>query len=422
MAKKEYEWEVGQPPPTLYVHSVRKHEVLRAYLSRYLKILNSQPHIDYFRLTLVDGFAGGGLYQHEQSSDLVLGSPFIFLTAIQQALDEINFERKKLLTLDAHYFFVEFNPRALEYLHQELVNRGFGSSITDGRIRLLKGEFTTHAPQIIDFIRQKGRKGRSIFLLDQYGYKDVPFPLLQQLFKELPHAEVVLTFAIDALGDFLSNNSQSRQILERLGIRRSIDLNRIAQAKGDSDRRAIVQRIFSSIIREESGAEFYTPFFIFSRESNRDYWLVHLSRHVRARDEMALLHWELKNYFKHNGGAGLDMFGYKPDNDPLVTGQSFFPDFNFDEEDRQRSVSQLCEQLMEIILRHPSGISFKDLLESTCNSTPASSALYRDALGRLLEEGDIYVTHPHGIRRQKGSSIENVDIIRPRPKQLMLLP
>ena len=420
MPKREYEWEPGQTPPTLYVHSVRKHEVLEAYLFRYLKILNSRPHIDKARLTLVDGFAGGGLYLHEKTRELAFGSPFIFLKATQKAQEEINFERKKPFTLDAHYIFVEVNPQNLQFLRHALTDHGYGPLIEKERIQLLQGEFTTHAPTIFRFIQNKGRTGRAIFLLDQYGYKDVPFSLLQQIFRQLPNAEVVLTFAIDALGDFLSNNEPSRQILERLGIRRIVDLERIAKTRGTSDRRAIIQRLFSSILREESGAAFYTPFFISSRESNRDYWFIHLSMHVRARDEMTMLHWELKNHFKHNGGAGLDMFGYQPEHDPAVTGQALFPDFNFDEDDRQRSVDGLREHLMERILEHPSGIPFKTLLESTCNSTPASSAIYRDALGQLLEEGDLSVSHPEGTRRQKGSSIENEDIVRPRPKQLVM--
>jgi three-Cys-motif partner protein len=417
MAKREYEWEPGQPPPTLYVHSVRKHEVLDAYISRYVKILNSRPHIDTSRLTLVDGFAGGGLYLHEQTRELTFGSPFIFLQATQQALAEINFERRKPFTLDAHYFFVERNPQVLQYLRQALTDQDYGPLIAQERIRLLLGEFSAHAPEIIRSIKKKGRSGRSIFLLDQYGYKDVPFPLLQQIFQQLPHAEVVLTFAIDALSNFLSNTETSRQIIERLGIKRPIDLELIARSKKTADRRAIIQRIFSSILREESGAEFYTPFFISSREDNRDYWLVHLSMHVRARDEMARLHWELKNHFKHSGDAGLNMFGYEPDLDPLVTGQALFADFNFEEQDHQRSVGLLREQLMEIIHRHPSGISFKALLEITCNTTPASSDLYKDALGQLMEESEIILSP----QRQKGSSIQNEDVIRKRAKQLVLL-
>ncbi|WP_163862814.1 three-Cys-motif partner protein TcmP [Myxococcus eversor] len=420
MSTKEYEWEPGQTPPTLHVHSVRKHEVLEAYLSRYLKILNSRPHIDTARITLVDGFAGGGLYQHEKTGEITLGSPFIFLQATQKAQIEINLERRKPFKLDAHYIFVDSNPQNLEFLRDALNAREYGALLKEDRINLIRGQFTEHAPKIINFIQNKGRGGRAIFLLDQYGYKDVPFTLLQRILRELPSAEIVLTFAIDALGDFLGDNESSRKIIERLGIKRPLDLNQIAQTRGTSDRRAIIQRLFSSILKEESGAAYYTPFFISSRESNRDYWLIHLSMHLRARDEMASLHWQLKNHFKHNGGAGLDMFGYQPDFDPLITGQAHFPDFNFDNDDREQSIKQLREQLMRIVWQNQAGISFHDLLANTCNSTPASSEIYRAALGSLIEAEELSVSHPDGIRRQKGSSIEKVDLIRPRPKQLMM--
>ncbi len=35
----------------------------------------------------------------------------------------------------------------------------------------------------------------------------------------------------------------------------------------------------------------YAPFIIRSKEAHRDYWLIHLSQHSRARDMMVGLHW-----------------------------------------------------------------------------------------------------------------------------------
>lgn len=60
MTRRHYDWRNG--PAEIEQHSIAKHEVLRAYLARYFETLASQPQIDNFRLTLVDGFAGGGLY------------------------------------------------------------------------------------------------------------------------------------------------------------------------------------------------------------------------------------------------------------------------------------------------------------------------------------------------------------------------
>ena len=413
MAKKEYLWEVGQPPPELHVHSLAKHEVLRTYLNRYLKVLVSNPQIDRFRLTLIDGFSGGGLYLHAITKKELAGSPLIFLEATQDAAREINIERTKPFTLDAHYFFIEENPQTLEYLQKLLVERGYEALLTEGRIKPLQGEFANRANDVIEFIQQKGRKGRAIFLLDQYGFLDVPFPLLRQIFSALPNAEVILTFAVDAFGNFLTDSPQTRSRLAKMGLDGRLNLTRIAAAKGASDRRFSIQAELSPIFYKESGARFYTPFFITSRESNRDYWLVHLSMHARARDEMVKLHWQLQNHFRHNGGAGLNMLGYDPSKDQALTGQ---PDFNFDASARELSIRSLREELPELIIQRRDGVSFQQLLEGTCNTTPASSDIYREVLDELLVNKDITVTGKDGGQRRKGGRVKGTDVIQ-APRQ-----
>jgi three-Cys-motif partner protein len=61
LAKKHYEWSEGRAE--IDEHSLTKHEVLVGYLKRYLeqRTLNARG-ADRFRITLVDGFCGGGLY------------------------------------------------------------------------------------------------------------------------------------------------------------------------------------------------------------------------------------------------------------------------------------------------------------------------------------------------------------------------
>lgn len=57
MTRRHYNWRNG--PADIEQHSIAKHNVLRAYLARYFETLAGYPHHDTFRLTLVDGFAGG---------------------------------------------------------------------------------------------------------------------------------------------------------------------------------------------------------------------------------------------------------------------------------------------------------------------------------------------------------------------------
>jgi len=62
MAINHYDWKDGPAP--IQQHSVAKHRILQSYLRAYFQTLVSSPSQDVLRLTLVDGFSGGGLYYH----------------------------------------------------------------------------------------------------------------------------------------------------------------------------------------------------------------------------------------------------------------------------------------------------------------------------------------------------------------------
>jgi hypothetical protein len=74
MPKKEYGWAGGNVP-IIGEHSLAKHRILREYVQRYIEILTQNPRIDRLRLTLVDAFAGGGIYQRSGHDAPHLGSP-----------------------------------------------------------------------------------------------------------------------------------------------------------------------------------------------------------------------------------------------------------------------------------------------------------------------------------------------------------
>ena len=62
MSKKgdKYEWIVGYPPPPIDPHSLVKHKIIGRYLECYIKVLMGNPRIDSLKISVVDGFAGGG--------------------------------------------------------------------------------------------------------------------------------------------------------------------------------------------------------------------------------------------------------------------------------------------------------------------------------------------------------------------------
>lgn len=422
MAKSNaYEWSPGGAPAILKQHSRAKHEVLRSYLVAYLQTLVSSPSQDEIRVTMVDGFAGGGVYRHETTGELLLGSPFQFLEAAVEAQALMNPERHKPLVMNLDYFFVEEDPGAVAYLRQALKERGYGQRLGQD-IRLLEGRFEQHVQGIQEFIKRKSpRKGRSVFLLDQYGYTDVPMPLIQQLL-QFPAAEVILTFAVDALINYAGDTAQTRGTLERLGMPEVLRGRTFADIKSNErDFRLFIQSCLYRDLVEGCGASYYTVFFI-RTEGYGDYWLVHLSQHPRARDVMTQVHWKHNNSFVHYGGAGINMFtlGYLSGRDVGYTGQHAM-DFLFDDSASERTASTLMEQLPHLIFARDEGLDFEALYAATCNTSPADSEHYKRAVERLIHAKEVEVVSPNGSRKTKASTIRGQDRIVPS-RQLSLLP
>lgn len=129
------DWQAGKLPK-LEAHSRAKLNVLRSYVTDYICILCADSFgRDSFRITLVDGFAGGGAYDEAE-----FGSPFVLLEAVAAAEAKINANRQKPLQIDCHYYFVDKNTDALDCLRAQLEASPFKQCIGQ-TIFLMPGSF-----------------------------------------------------------------------------------------------------------------------------------------------------------------------------------------------------------------------------------------------------------------------------------------
>ena len=423
MPRSHYEgWSEGKPA-IIKQHSIAKHEVLRAYLVAYMDTL-VRPGQDAVNLTLIDGFAGGGLYKHEDTQKLVLGSPFVFLDAVRESQARLSIGRKKELAWNIGFFFVEKNLAALQFLRGALSDNGYGDRLGKD-IHLFPGTFDNHAEALIGEVKKRTpRNGRSIFLLDQYGYKDVPAPLVRRILTELPRAEIILTFAVDSFINFAGDNGTSTKILCGLGIPDPLQGRTFDEIKrNEKDFRLFIQsQLYKSLV-DGCGAKYYTVFFI-RTDGHGDYWLVHLSQHPRARDVMTRVHWEKNNNFIHYGGAGIQMFralGYSAKNDLSYTRQDPLG-FCFDESAADASRRMLTDQLAPILRERAEGITYGTLFSSTCNHSPADGGIYKRALADLVSHKEIEIVSPDGAKRLKASTIRDDDVLRPAMQRTIFLP
>lgn len=412
MAKRHYDWSCGGALPVLMRHSEVKHAILHDYLVDYFLTLVSNPRQDKITLTIIDGFCGGGRYINQMGKQ-VPGSPIIALRAVTEAAARIHHEQKreKTLEIDVELICIDEDQGAIDHLKWVLEEEGYGVKLKDGQIRLLKGRFDQHSTSVIKrAVDRSKRSGKAIFILDQYGYSDVPVRDLQNIFASLGKAEIILTFNVDSLINYLDDknlaNFQKKTGLD--GTITAADLD--AELAGPQWRKQIQAKLYLSITAQ-SGARYFTPFFIRPEKGHGDFWLLHLSQHSKARDVMAATHWRHNNHFVHYGQAGLDMFGvgYAAKIDDFQKPQTAF---EFDSIAADRSHTAMREEIPQILAATREGMTFSDLFLGNCNNTPATRAMIEKAALELVQHGYIEVAGLDGQKRRVTAAIQDDHLIR----------
>ncbi|QCP52794.1 three-Cys-motif partner protein TcmP [Trinickia violacea] len=417
MAKSHYDWSNG--PATLEPHSQTKHQVLVDYLIRYFqqRLLNARGR-DRIRITLVDGFCGGGLYHLEGTSELVDGSPIRILQAVEEASLKINRERPKQILFDVQFIFIDKDKKALNHLRDVLKERGYEQAIGK-TIHILHADFGSAVSDVLaSVVRHTPRSGTVLFFLDQYGYTEVPTALIQHIFASARDAEVILTFHVSSFATY-TNDELARKISStlRIDIFKHLGGRSIEEIKRDeADWRRFIQAALYEALVEGCGADFFTPFFIRGTGAGHgEYWLVHLSQHHRAQDVMKQVHWQHSNHFMHYGGPGLNMLA------PQTMGflQEFDGGFKFDDVARAKSDKELVIQLARCIFEQPDPKPFSRLFAETCNGTPATASMYKEALATLITEGEVTVRSMDGKPRYRARYMSDTDFVD-KSKQLKL--
>lgn len=402
-----YRWVIGEDPPTLGEHSLAKHRILKEYLEKYVAILTHSGRAEQLTLSLVDGFAGGGCYLHPTTGERIAGSPLLMLDAMAVAELTANKRRRKGFQLNSNFYFVEKKKQTLDHLKYEIKSRPSAIGKHE-RIHYLNGAFSSHLDKIIANIKRKGTAHRTIFLLDQYGYTDVPLSSIRKIFTELPNAEVILTFAVDWLTHFVNDSKSFTTTLRNLELEHRQDLLVQLRVQHSSDWRAQVQHILHQHFFERSNADCYTPFFIHSVESNRAYWLLHFSKHSTARDAMMELHWEMQNHFEHFGTAGFGMLGH----DPRKVSTEDQKTFAFDADARTATSEALLIEIPEKLSKCDGLIPYRNFFDLNVNNTPATKEMIGAAVMQLAKDREVEVLSKNKSARKPGVKLNDNDLIR----------
>lgn len=356
-----------------------------------------------------------------EAGEVMPGSPLVILQAISEAKARVmhEFKRQKDIKFDVLLICVDVNKSAIDHLQHVLEDRGYGELVRAGHVQLVKGKFTDYASKLVAIAKSRTpRVGRALFILDQYGYGKVPEQALQEIFSKLERPEVILTFNVDSLINFLSRDNLAA-FERKTGLTGAITAEHLDDAlRGPNWRRNIQSKLYQRIT-SQSGARFFTPFFVRPHKGHGDFWLLHLSQHWKARDVMARTHWAHHNHFVHYLAPGLDMFstGYAAKIDDDGRPQSAF---EFDDLANRSSMRALHEQIPRLLAERHEGVPFREFFVSQVNATPATESMIERAILDLVREKQIQVVGDDGSVRNVRTTLNDTHIIRV-PRQFALL-
>lgn len=422
MAKKDekYNWDwAGQDFPVIDPHSKIKHLIIDDYLQAYVQVLMRNQLIPELRLSIVDGFCGGGVY-HDSDGGQYDGSPLIVLRAIKEAEAKINQYRTKPRTVRTQNFFIDVKKQNIDCLRAMLISQGHDDRI-DRDIFLQCSDFTKALPSIVQRIKGFGHGEHALFLLDQYAYGDVPMAAIKWIFENVNGAEILLTFNVDALITYLSDRQENRKATANIGLEDHIpwaELNAL-KATRRQEWQYLIQKCLSKGILVESGASFMTIFFVTPHGANpRSYWFIHLVKNYRANDVMKSIHWRHGNNFSHMLSPSL-FVGYDANKDIKVTDQHDLflgEEHHFDGATNDRICTELSELLPQKLYAKPEQ-TFMQLMHGVANFTMADEDLIKRSLNVAVANGDLEVRDKNGTtKRRKGESIKLSDVIVAAPQ------
>jgi len=410
-----FKWHPKEPPPRIETHSKAKLDVLRRYLREYFNRLNVYLQREEFKLDLIDGFAGGGTFR---DGDTVLsGTPLVMLEEAKEAENRLNQGRKKRLHIDCQFYFIDKEEAHTDHLRKVLKEREY--KVDEDKIIVRTGLFEDEIKSILKSIKQRQpRAGRAIFLLDQTGFSQVELSLVSSIFNELPAAEVILTFAADALINYLAKTPEKIKAVSPLQQLTEQQIGDLIEYREGTGGRALAQRTLRDHIRRVTGAEYDTPFFIRPRLSRRALWFLHLSRHPTARDVMIRLHWDIKNRFEHYGSGDFDMLGWDALRNPSSLHLFEFNDF--DENQMQgQLLNSLPRKLSGLVSEQP--ITVDTMRHVLANRTAARFSDLDEIVLQLFREKEFQILSPEGkVRSRSLKHLKPTDRIGLPP--ILLLP
>lgn len=398
MVEKAYDWENGAE---LLEHSRRKHKILEEYFRDYLRIRTKFARRESFRLVVVDGFSGAGKYACGSN-----GSPLIFINTLRDTINSVNeirsIQNTKKLKVECLFIFNDCSNVAINELSSLLnplitvLNKK--EEFVKIKLEFLNCKFEEAYPKIKRHIYLSGITN-IIFNLDQCGYSRVSLPTIKDALSLGRSSEVFLTFAIETLKTFLSNEARSNSVpLDKLFGGELPEQFLPDELVSRKDWLGLAEKaVFDAL---KSISEYVCPFSINNPDGWR-YWLIHFSNNHRARQAYNDVLHDNSSMQAHFGRSGLNMLSY----DPRDEGALYF----FDSNGRARAQEELQNDIPKLVHEAGGAVTVEQFFKQAYSATPAHSD---DINSVLVGNDELEVKTLQGGSRRVSGQIKTSDLIQ----------
>jgi len=406
MVKKNYNWRGGA---TLDFHTEKKHTILSDYFRQYLLTRCQLPQMEKFRLVIVDGFSGGGVYKCGS-----FGSPLIFPDTLNKTLNEINIKRVseglKPIPIDCLLLLNDNCQETLLELKENIAPLLAGIKDENHSLSLnveySSSKFEEAYPQIKSRV-QETKCGNVFFNLDQCGYSLVPTAIIRDIMLSWGKAEIILTFMIKSLLTYISPDQKANSVPLEPQLQETVNaiLKDPEKLTSKPEWLGKVEQVTFNYLHK--CAPYVSPFSINNPDGWR-YWLMHFANSYRARQVYNDILHDNANAQAHFGRAGLNMLSFNPQEEGLL--------YMFDTPSRTVAKNELYDDIPRKIAEFGDTLGVGDFYQAAYNETPAHSD---DIHEMIIANPDVEVITESGGERRKPNTIKPSDTLKLKAQKTM---
>ncbi|NJM74725.1 MAG: three-Cys-motif partner protein TcmP [Acaryochloridaceae cyanobacterium RU_4_10] len=396
----------GNNPPIVEAHTKARHQVTEEYLKDWIVTLCGNNRAFSKKVTIIDGFCGGGVYRDNETSSLYLGSPFKIISSIEEGLKIVkNTKSKPNYELDAEFIFIDSRKEHIECLQKTLKEYAPETyKQCPDNFKFICNEFENVVDPIIENLRK--RNCSSMFILDPTGYNDVSMRSIRNIIA-LKKSEIIFTFMTEYISRFINLRHGKlkrvhEEILESEGYFDAINLGELGKPEQQGYLRNETLRLF----RRQANVPFVFSFALIPNQKIVQYFLVHLASNASAQRVIKSSAWIHNNlWIGKQYGFSMNGMGFKS---PDYYEKSLNL-FDIEEENRQAAIECLSDFIMPLIHSNEDGILLDLLHQLTMQDNPSTFEHYIQYLLQQRGYGEIEIIREGKATRAQ--TLRNTDII-----------